>query len=188
MWPTRRIYPIFRNLAFSFIAQTFCQAYSIFQTSVRKDRATLKWEILMHSSSYVANLGYIKWIIKRIWAKSERETFYEWGDVGHVRNIHRLQRDIKCKVTGVLACNVPCLTLHAHSWAMVINDLLMELSTGHFLCFVDFASAFHFVCRDYLWRKPAANGIPAKLLRHIRAYYASTNVKVRASWALQCLF
>ncbi len=105
--------------------------------------------------------------------------------MGHVRNIHMC--DIKYNVTGVLACHLPCLIPHAHSWAMAINELLMELSESHFLCFVDFASAFLFVGRDSLWRIPTANGIPAKLLGLIRAYYASTNVSVRASLAPQCL-
>ncbi len=79
---------------------------------------------------------------------------------------------------GVLAC----LTPHAHSLAMVINDLLMERSAGHFLCFMGFTSALHFVGRDYIWRIMAADGVPAKLFRLIKAYYPSTKAKVRVSW------
>ncbi len=45
------------------------------------------------------------------------------------------------------------------------------------MCFVDFASAFDSVDRDSLWRIMAADGI----LRLIKAYYASTKMKVRAS-------
>ncbi len=47
--------------------------------------------------------------------------------------------------------------------------------------FVDFASAFDSVDRDSLWRIMAADGIPPKLLRLIKAYYSSTKMKVRAS-------
>ncbi len=49
------------------------------------------------------------------------------------------------------------------------------------MCFVDFASAFDFVDRDSLWQIMAADGIPPKLLRLIKAYYSSTKMKVRAS-------
>ncbi len=41
---------------------------------------------------------------------------------------------IKYNVMGVLKC----LTPHAHSLAMVINDLLMELSAGHFFVLYGF--------------------------------------------------
>ncbi len=49
------------------------------------------------------------------------------------------------------------------------------------VCFFDFASAFDSVDRDSLWRIMAADGIPPKLLRVIKAYYSSTKMKVRAS-------
>ncbi len=49
------------------------------------------------------------------------------------------------------------------------------------MCFVDFASAFHSVDRDSLWQIMAADGMPPKLLRLIKAYYSSTKMKVRAS-------
>ncbi len=49
------------------------------------------------------------------------------------------------------------------------------------MCFVDFASAFDSVDRDSLWRIMAADGMPPKLLRLIKAYYSSTKMKVRAS-------
>ncbi len=41
------------------------------------------------------------------------------------------------------------------------------------MCFVDFASAFDSVDRDYLWRIMAAVVMPPKLLRLIRAYHSS---------------
>ncbi len=49
------------------------------------------------------------------------------------------------------------------------------------MCFVDFASAFDSVDRDSLWQIMAVDGMPPKLSRLIKAYYASTKVKVRAS-------
>ncbi len=48
------------------------------------------------------------------------------------------------------------------------------------MCFVDSASAFDSMDRDSLWRIMAADGMPPKLLKLIRAYYASTKMKVRA--------
>ncbi len=48
-------------------------------------------------------------------------------------------------------------------------------------CFVDFAFAFDSVDRDSLWQIMAADGMPPKLLRLIKAYYSSTKLKVRAS-------
>ncbi len=65
-----------------------------------------------------------------------------------------------------LCCDVKCFAL-----------------TFHHLCFVDFDSAFDSVNRDSLWRIMAADEMPPKLLRLIRAYYASTKMKVRASWS-----
>ncbi len=49
------------------------------------------------------------------------------------------------------------------------------------MCFVDFASAFDSVDRDFLWRIMATDGMPAKLLRLIKAYYSLAKMKVRAS-------
>ncbi len=49
------------------------------------------------------------------------------------------------------------------------------------MCFVDFASAFDSVDRDSLWRIMAADGMPPKLLRLIKAHYSSTKMKVKAS-------
>ncbi len=49
------------------------------------------------------------------------------------------------------------------------------------MCFVDVASAFDSADRDSLWRIMAADGIPPKLLRLIKAYYSSTKMKARAS-------
>ncbi len=49
------------------------------------------------------------------------------------------------------------------------------------MCFVDFASAFDFMDRDSLWSVMAADGMPPKLLRLIKAYYSSTKMMVRAS-------
>ncbi len=49
------------------------------------------------------------------------------------------------------------------------------------MCFVDFDSAFDSVDRDSLWRIMAADGIPPKLLRLIKAHYSSTKIKVRAT-------
>ncbi len=48
------------------------------------------------------------------------------------------------------------------------------------MCFVDFASAFDSVDRNSLWRIMAADGMPPKLLRLIKAHYSSTKMKVRA--------
>ncbi len=49
------------------------------------------------------------------------------------------------------------------------------------MCFIDFASAFDSVDRDSLWPIMAADGMPPKLLRLIKAYYSSTKMKVRAT-------
>ncbi len=49
------------------------------------------------------------------------------------------------------------------------------------MCFIDFASAFDSVDKDSLWRIMAADGMPPKLLRLIKAYYSSTKMKVRAT-------
>ncbi len=49
------------------------------------------------------------------------------------------------------------------------------------MCFVDFAPSFDSVDRDSLWRIMVANGMPPKLLRLIKAYYALTRMKVGAS-------
>ncbi len=46
---------------------------------------------------------------------------------------------------------------------------------------MDFTSALHFVGRDYNWRIMAADGVPAKLFRLIKAYYPSTPAQVRVS-------
>ncbi len=46
---------------------------------------------------------------------------------------------------------------------------------------VDFASAFDSVGRGPLWRIVAADGMPPKLLRLFKAYYALTKMKVRAN-------
>ncbi len=46
------------------------------------------------------------------------------------------------------------------------------------MCFVDFVSVFDSVDRDSLWRIMAADGMPPKLLRLVKAYYASTKMKV----------
>ncbi len=44
------------------------------------------------------------------------------------------------------------------------------------MCFVDFTSVFDSVDRDSLWRIMAADGMPPKLLRLIKAYYSSTKM------------
>ncbi len=49
------------------------------------------------------------------------------------------------------------------------------------MSFVDFASAFDSVDRDSQWRIMAADGMPPKLLRLIKAYYSSTRMKVKES-------
>ncbi len=49
------------------------------------------------------------------------------------------------------------------------------------MCFIDFACAFDSVDKDSLWWIMVADGIPPKLLRLIKAYYASTKMKVKAS-------
>ncbi len=49
------------------------------------------------------------------------------------------------------------------------------------ICFVDFASAFDSVDRDFLWQIMVVDGMPPKLLSLIKAYYSSTKMKVRAS-------
>ncbi len=49
------------------------------------------------------------------------------------------------------------------------------------MCFADFVSAFDSVDRDSLWRTMAVDGIPHKPLRLVKAYYASTKMKVRGS-------
>ncbi len=97
-----------------------------------------------------------------------------WAMCAIFTDLRVISCDIKYNVTRVLTCHLPCLTPYVHSLAILINDLLMELSAGHVLCFVDFTFAFHFVGRDSIWRIPAADGMSAELLRLINAYYAST--------------
>ncbi len=60
-------------------------------------------------------------------------------------------------------------------------DQRWSIQKASAMCFVDFASAFDSVDRDSLWRIMAADGMPSKLLRLIKAYYASTKIKVRES-------
>ncbi len=69
---------------------------------------------------------------------------------------------------------IRCTTNVAH-WSSV------GASSKLLLCFVDFGSAFDSVDRDSLWQIMAADGMPLKLLRLIKAYYSSTKMKVRAS-------
>ncbi len=57
----------------------------------------------------------------------------------------------------------------------------LDLLQTTVMCFVDFASAFDPMGGDTLWRIMAADGMPAKLLGLVKAYYASTKAKVRAS-------
>ncbi len=47
--------------------------------------------------------------------------------------------------------------------------------------FIDFVSVFDSVDRDAQWRIMAADRMLPKLLRLVKAYYASTKMKVRAS-------
>ncbi len=49
------------------------------------------------------------------------------------------------------------------------------------LCFDDFASAFDSVGRYPLWRIMAADGMPPKCMRLIKAYYSSTKMKARTN-------
>nr|VZI40225.1 unnamed protein product [Spirometra erinaceieuropaei] len=42
------------------------------------------------------------------------------------------------------------------------------------VCFVDFAAAFDSVHRESLWRIMALDGVPAKIIAMIKAYYRST--------------
>ncbi len=53
---------------------------------------------------------------------------------------------------------------------------------ANLMWFVDFASTFDSVDMNSLWQIMAADGMPPKLLRLIKAYYSSTKMKVRASW------
>ncbi|BHF75571.1 hypothetical protein SprV_0501866700 [Sparganum proliferum] len=46
------------------------------------------------------------------------------------------------------------------------------------VCFVDFAAAFDSVHRESLWRIMALNGVPAKIIAMIKAYYRSTTARV----------
>ncbi len=48
-------------------------------------------------------------------------------------------------------------------------------------CFVAFTSAFDSIDKDFLWRIMAADGMPPELLKPIKAFYASTKMKTRAS-------
>ncbi len=56
------------------------------------------------------------------------------------------------------------------------------------MSFVDFDSALDSVDRDFLWLIMAADGMPPKPLRLIKAYYASTKMKVRASGSGSMVF
>ncbi|BHF75251.1 hypothetical protein SprV_0501834700 [Sparganum proliferum] len=46
------------------------------------------------------------------------------------------------------------------------------------VCFVDFAAAFDFVHHESLWRIMALDGVPAKIIAMIKAYYRSITVRV----------
>nr|VZI49593.1 unnamed protein product [Spirometra erinaceieuropaei] len=46
------------------------------------------------------------------------------------------------------------------------------------VCFVDFAAAFDSVQRESLWRIMALDGVPAKIIAMIKAYYRSTTARV----------
>nr|VZH97719.1 unnamed protein product [Spirometra erinaceieuropaei] len=46
------------------------------------------------------------------------------------------------------------------------------------VCFVDFAAAFDSVHRESLWRIKALDGVPAKIIAMIKAYYRSTTARV----------
>nr|VZI09395.1 unnamed protein product [Spirometra erinaceieuropaei] len=46
------------------------------------------------------------------------------------------------------------------------------------VCFVDFAAAFDSVNRESLWRIMALDGVPAKIIAMIKAYYRSTTARV----------
>nr|VZI45645.1 unnamed protein product [Spirometra erinaceieuropaei] len=48
------------------------------------------------------------------------------------------------------------------------------------VCFVDFAAAFDPVHRESLWRIMALDGVPAKIIAMIKAYYRSTTARVLA--------
>ncbi len=76
------------------------------------------------------------------------------------------------KINNLLSFNC------SHHWLISVMALLRLCSV---MCFVDFASAFDSVDRDSLWHIIAVDGMPPKLLKLIKAYYSSTNMKVRAS-------
>nr|VZI08543.1 unnamed protein product [Spirometra erinaceieuropaei] len=46
------------------------------------------------------------------------------------------------------------------------------------VCFVDFSAAFDSVHRESLWRIMALDGVPAKIIAMIKAYYRSTTARV----------
>nr|VZI39179.1 unnamed protein product [Spirometra erinaceieuropaei] len=46
------------------------------------------------------------------------------------------------------------------------------------ICFVDFAATFDSVHRESLWRIMALDGVPAKIIAMIKAYYRSTTARV----------
>nr|VZH98848.1 unnamed protein product [Spirometra erinaceieuropaei] len=46
------------------------------------------------------------------------------------------------------------------------------------VCFVDFAAAFDSVYRESLWRIMALDGVPAKIIAMLKAYYRSTTARV----------
>ncbi|BHF79017.1 hypothetical protein SprV_0602213400 [Sparganum proliferum] len=46
------------------------------------------------------------------------------------------------------------------------------------VCFIDFAAAFDSVLRESLWRIMALDGVPAKIIAMIKAYYRSTTARV----------
>ena len=46
-------------------------------------------------------------------------------------------------------------------------------------CFIDFKAAFDSVARESLWNIMLEDGVPAKLVNLIRAYYASTKSRIR---------
>ncbi len=92
-------------------------------------------------------------------------------------------KDFNPKGTSTFALMKVVLGLdvdHMHSMRRTLKQR-WSFQQATVICFIVFASAFVTVDRDSLWRIMAADRMPPKLLRLIKAYYSSTKMKVRAS-------
>ncbi|BHF71307.1 hypothetical protein SprV_0401436300 [Sparganum proliferum] len=62
------------------------------------------------------------------------------------------------------------------TWIRCQNRVSYQQPTA--VCFIDFSAAFDSIHRESLWRIMAPDGVPAKIIAMIKAYYRSTTARV----------